>query len=105
MTETARLHSFHVADMLDAGENPVMETAIAKTLATEYNLWVADMAMQVMESAGYMMGPIARLYADARSGPDRRQIERDYAQRYREADPDVGATERHIAAHSSTGSG
>ena len=69
MTETARLHSFHVADMLDAGENPVMETAIAKTLATEYNLAVADMAMQVMGGAGYMMGPIARLYADARVGP------------------------------------
>ena len=42
-------------------ENPVMETAIAKTLATEYNLAVADMAMQVMGGAGYMMGPIARL--------------------------------------------
>jgi len=69
MTETARLHTFHVADMLDAGEDPVMETAIAKTLATEYNLAVADMGMQIMGGAGYMMGPIARLYADARVGP------------------------------------
>jgi alkylation response protein AidB-like acyl-CoA dehydrogenase len=55
--------------MLDAGENPVMETAIAKTLATEYNLAVADMGMQVMGGAGYMMGPMARLYTDARVGP------------------------------------
>ena len=69
MTETARLHTFHVADMLDAGVNPVMETAIAKTLATEYNLKIADMGMQVMGGAGYMMGPMARLYADARVGP------------------------------------
>ena len=69
MTETARLHTFHVADMLDAGLTPVMETAIAKTLATEYNLKVADMGMQVMGGAGYMMGPMARLYADARVGP------------------------------------
>ena len=69
MTETSRLHTFHVAEMLDVGEDPVMETAIAKTLSTEYNLAVADMGMQVMGGAGYMMGPIARLYADARVGP------------------------------------
>lgn len=69
MTETARLHAFHVAEMLDAGENPVMETAIAKTLATEYNLAVADMGIQIMGGAGYMMGPMARLFADARVGP------------------------------------
>ena len=69
MTETARLHTFHVADMLDAGENPVMETAIAKTLSTEYNLAVADMGIQIMGGAGYMMGRMSRLYADARVGP------------------------------------
>ena len=69
MTETSRLHTFHVAEMLDAGEDPVIETAIAKTLSTEYNLAVADMGMQVMGGAGYMMGPIARLYVDARVGP------------------------------------
>ena len=27
------------------------------------------MGMQVMGGAGYMMGPMARLYADARVGP------------------------------------
>jgi hypothetical protein len=80
MTETARLHTFHVADMLDAGENLVMETAIAKTLATEYNLAVADMGMQVMGGAGYMKGPMARLYTDARGRTYRRRHVGDNAQ-------------------------
>lgn len=69
MTETARLHTFSVADMLDAGENPVMETAIAKTVATEYNMKVADMGVQIMGGAGYMDGRMSQLYRDARVGP------------------------------------
>lgn len=69
MTETARLHTFSVADMLDAGENPVMETAIAKTIATEHNMTVADMGVQIMGGAGYMDGRMSQLYRDARVGP------------------------------------
>lgn len=69
MTETARLHTFSVAEMLDAGEDPVMETAIAKTVATEHNMTVADMGVQIMGGAGYMDGRMSQLYRDARVGP------------------------------------
>ena len=69
MTETARLHTFSVADMLDAGEDPVMETSIAKTVATEYNMKVADLGVQIMGGAGYMDGRMSQLYRDARVGP------------------------------------
>ena len=48
MTETARLHTYSVAAMLDGGEDPVMETSIAKTVATEHNMAVADMGVQIM---------------------------------------------------------
>ena len=54
---------------LVTGASRGIGAAIAKTLATEYNLAVADIGMQVMGGAGYMMGPMARLYADARVGP------------------------------------
>jgi alkylation response protein AidB-like acyl-CoA dehydrogenase len=69
MTETARLHTFSVADRLDAGEDPVLETAIAKTVATEHNMTVADMGVQIMGGAGYMDGRMSQLYRDARVGP------------------------------------
>jgi len=69
MTETARLHTFSVADMLDAGEDPVLETSIAKTVATEHNMTVADMGVQIMGGAGYMDGRMSQLYRDARVGP------------------------------------
>lgn len=69
MTETVRLHTYSVADMLDAGEDPVMETSIAKTLGTEHNMTVADMGVQIMGGAGYMDGRMSQLYRDARVGP------------------------------------
>ncbi|MCA8927361.1 MAG: acyl-CoA/acyl-ACP dehydrogenase [Alphaproteobacteria bacterium] len=69
MTETARLHTYSVADRLDAGEDPVLETAIAKTVATEYNMIVADLGVQIMGGAGYMDGRMSQLYRDARVGP------------------------------------
>ena len=55
--------------MLDAGENPVLETSMAKVIATENNLKVADLGLQIMGGAGYMDGPMSRLYRDARVGP------------------------------------
>ena len=69
MTESARLHTFSAAEMLDAGENPVLETSMAKVIATENNLKVADLGVQIMGGAGYMDGPMSRLYRDARVGP------------------------------------
>jgi len=69
MTETARLHTYHAADMLDAGVDAVLEASMAKILATENNMKCADHGMQVMGGAGYMQGPMSRLFRDARVGP------------------------------------
>lgn len=69
MTESVRLHTFNVAEMLDAGENPVMETAMAKVIGTENNVKVADLGLQIMGGAGYMRGDMSRLWLDARQGP------------------------------------
>lgn len=66
LTEAARHMTYHTADMLDAGEDAVVETAIAKTLASENNWKVADLGMQVMGAAGYMRGEMQRMFADAR---------------------------------------
>lgn len=69
MTETARLHTYQAADMLDAGIDAVLETSMCKVIATENNMKVADMGMQIMGGAGYMEGPMSRLFRDARVGP------------------------------------
>lgn len=68
MTESVRLHAFNTAEMMDAGENPILETAIAKTIATENNVKVADLGLQIMGGAGYMRGDMSRLWLDARQG-------------------------------------
>ncbi len=68
ITETARLHTYNVARMLDAGEPAVLETAMAKTVATEGNIKVADLGLQIMGGAGYMRGDMSRLWLDARQG-------------------------------------
>ncbi|MBT5110708.1 MAG: acyl-CoA/acyl-ACP dehydrogenase [Rhodospirillaceae bacterium] len=68
LTEAARQMTFHTADMLDAGADAVVETAIAKTLASESNWKVADLGMQIMGAAGYMQGEMQRMFADARQG-------------------------------------
>jgi alkylation response protein AidB-like acyl-CoA dehydrogenase len=69
LTETARLATFHAADMLDAGEDAVMATTTAKIVATENNYKVADMGMQIMGGAGYVAGDMQRLFREARLGP------------------------------------
>jgi alkylation response protein AidB-like acyl-CoA dehydrogenase len=69
LAETARLAVFHAADMLDAGEDAVMETTTAKIVATDNNYRVADLAMQVMGGAGYVEGEMQRLFREARLGP------------------------------------
>lgn len=69
LAETARLAVFHAADMLDAGEDAVMETTTAKIVSTDNNYRVADLAMQIMGGAGYVEGEMQRLFREARLGP------------------------------------
>ncbi len=69
MTETARLHTYSAASMLDDGVPAVLETSMAKVVATENNFKVADLGVQIMGGAGYMEGPMSRLFRDARVGP------------------------------------
>ena len=68
LSETARLVTYRCAEMLDAGEDAVTETAIAKVVASENNFKVADMGMQVMGAAGYVQGDMQRLFREARLG-------------------------------------
>jgi alkylation response protein AidB-like acyl-CoA dehydrogenase len=69
MAESARVMTYRVADMLDAGESPTMETAMAKVLATENNSRCADMGIQILGGAGYMMEHEMQMYfRDARIG-------------------------------------
>lgn len=69
LTEAARHATFHAADMLDAGENAVMETTTAKIVATDNNYKVADLAVQTMGGAAYVDGEMQRLFREARLGP------------------------------------
>jgi alkylation response protein AidB-like acyl-CoA dehydrogenase len=69
MWQTARAQTFRVAQMLDAGFDPVCENAVAKAYATEVNWKCADMAMQIMAGAGYIADPdMQMLFRDARVG-------------------------------------
>ena len=68
MTETARLHTYSTAEMLDAGEDAIQETAMAKVVATENNFKVADLSVHIMGAAGYVQGDMQRLFRDARLG-------------------------------------
>jgi alkylation response protein AidB-like acyl-CoA dehydrogenase len=69
MCQTARAQTIRVAQMLDAGLDAVCETAIAKTYATEVNWKVADLAMQVMAGAGYIMDEdMQMMFRDGRVG-------------------------------------
>ncbi|MBU67020.1 MAG: acyl-CoA dehydrogenase [Cupriavidus sp.] len=70
MAETTRVLTYRVADMLDAGLQPTAETAMAKVVATENNCKCADMGIQIMGGAGYMMEHEMQMYfRDARVGP------------------------------------
>jgi alkylation response protein AidB-like acyl-CoA dehydrogenase len=69
MWQTARAQTFRVAQMLDAGLDPICENAVAKAYATEVNWKVADMAMQIMAGAGYIMDhDMQMMFRDARVG-------------------------------------
>jgi alkylation response protein AidB-like acyl-CoA dehydrogenase len=68
--ELARLVTFRTAEMLDAGEDTRMETAIAKIVATDCDFEAANIGMQVMGGAGYSMEhDMQRLFRDSRLGP------------------------------------
>ncbi|MGD9945202.1 MAG: acyl-CoA dehydrogenase family protein [Burkholderiaceae bacterium] len=70
MAETTRVLTYRVADLLDAGLQPTMETAVAKVAATENNCRCADMGMQIMGGAGYAMEhDMQMFFRDARVGP------------------------------------
>lgn len=69
MAETARLHAFDVAHRLDAGVDASLQIAIAKVVAAENNFRVANLGMQVMGGAAYMMEyEMQRYFRDARIG-------------------------------------
>jgi alkylation response protein AidB-like acyl-CoA dehydrogenase len=69
MAETARVMTYRVADMLDAGLDPIAETAITKVIATENNNRCADMGIQIMGGAGLMMEhPMQMYFRDSRLG-------------------------------------
>ncbi|HJR45177.1 MAG TPA: acyl-CoA dehydrogenase family protein [Actinomycetota bacterium] len=65
--EAARLAVYRAAVAFDDGENPVIETSVAKFLAGEAALDVTDRAIRVFGGYGYMREyPIERYYRDAR---------------------------------------
>ncbi|WP_293960129.1 acyl-CoA dehydrogenase family protein [Sneathiella sp.] len=68
--ETNRLFLYRVADLLDNGQNAVMETSMAKVVATENNFEVANMGLQIFGGAGYTTAyDIEMMLRDARIGP------------------------------------
>lgn len=70
MAESSRLITFRVAEMLDAGLDPRLETAMAKVIATDNDFRCADMGMQIMGGAGYTMEhDMQRFFRDSRIGP------------------------------------
>lgn len=68
--EMARLITYRTAEMLDAGYDAKMETAIAKIVATDNDFECANIGMQVMGGAGFSMEhDMQRLFRDSRLGP------------------------------------
>lgn len=68
--ETTRLLTYRVADMLDAGVEPRIETAMAKVVSTDNDFDCANLGMQIMGGAGYMMEhDMQRFFRDSRIGP------------------------------------
>ena len=68
--EVARLVTYRTAEMLDAGYDSRMETAIAKIVATDNDFECAHIGMQIMGGAGYSMEhDMQRLFRDSRLGP------------------------------------
>lgn len=67
-TGVAALH--RTADMMDAGLSPALPAATTKVYCTESNVRCADMGMQVMGGAAWMMEHEMQMYyRDSRVGP------------------------------------
>ncbi len=63
----ARLMTYNAASRKDAGENFVLESAVAKLYASEAATWVTHKAIQVHGGYGYITEyPVERFYRDAR---------------------------------------
>lgn len=70
LAENARLICYRVADMLDAGIDPVIETSMAKIIATDNNFACANLGLQIFGGAGYTMEYDIQMYfRDSRVGP------------------------------------
>ena len=67
MAECTRLMTYRVADMLDAGIEPRIETTMAKVVSTDNDFECANLGMQIMGGAGYMMEhDMQRFFRDSR---------------------------------------
>ncbi|MDI1236473.1 MAG: acyl-CoA/acyl-ACP dehydrogenase [Polaromonas sp.] len=70
MAEITRLMTYRVAEMLDSGIEPRIETAMAKVVSTDNDFACANLGMQIMGGAGYMMEhDMQRFFRDSRIGP------------------------------------
>ena len=70
MAESSRTLTWRVAEMLDAGLDPRIETAIAKVVATDADFHASDLGLQIMGGAGYTMAhDMQRFFRDSRVGP------------------------------------
>lgn len=63
----ARYQTLHAAAKKDAGENYIMESAMAKLYASEASTWITHKGIQVFGGYGYTTEyPMERFYRDAR---------------------------------------
>jgi alkylation response protein AidB-like acyl-CoA dehydrogenase len=70
MAETARQAAYRVAQLLDAGQDAIIETSMAKIVCSENNFKCADMGMQILGGAGYSMEyDMQMFFRDSRVGP------------------------------------
>jgi len=68
--DAARLMTQRAANLVDAGEHPVRETAMAKLYASEAAVRVASNAVQIHGGAGYFKpSKVERIYRDVRATP------------------------------------
>ncbi|PZW48592.1 alkylation response protein AidB-like acyl-CoA dehydrogenase [Humitalea rosea] len=70
MSETARQSVYRVAELLDAGQQAIEETSLAKIICTDNNFRCADQGLQIMGGAGYSMEyDMQMFFRDSRVGP------------------------------------
>jgi alkylation response protein AidB-like acyl-CoA dehydrogenase len=67
---SARLHVYDAAQRYDSGQKIQLEASMAKVVASEAAIHLADEAMQIFGGQGYIMeSPIQRFFRDARLYP------------------------------------